>query len=428
MTEPKTYSGVKIGLMALVLFFVIFLGWAVFAQIESASIAMGRLVYVGNNKSIQHLFGGKVKEILVREGDFVEKGAPLIILDTEDERRTQNYLENEVYYLKSTLARLSAQIKGENQISFPDRSNLTINAADAEDIDENQNQLFIANRALLMGQFRAIDEKIAKLTETIETGKQRLEHLRKQEDFLQKEENELAGLLEKKLVSRPRYWSIAREKERIRESIAVTEGSIAEAAKGINEAKADQNVALRTAKQADAKTMTEAESKLSETEEKLGQTLYKIEQSVITAPISGTVINLNIHTISGVVKPGEVLMQIVPKSEPLQVEADLNAIDIKNVTAGQRAYVVLLPYHQTSTPQIQGVVTQVSADALVQEKKETPYYKIYVEILPDEIKKYPEISLYPGMPVEVMIVNQENTLLEYILRPITRTFRRAFVE
>ena len=121
-------------------------------------------------------------------------------------------------------------------------------------------------------------------------------------------------------------------------------------------------------------------------------------------------------------------MQIVPQSDQLRIEAQLNSLDIKNITIGQVAHVILLPYNQSSSPKIEGKVVQISADSFLDEKTQRSYYKVFVEVAAKDVYKYPNVKLYPGMPVEAMIVNDHGTFLEYLIRPIVNSLRKAFNE
>jgi HlyD family type I secretion membrane fusion protein len=148
----------------------------------------------------------------------------------------------------------------------------------------------------------------------------------------------------------------------------------------------------------------------------------------VIAPVSGQVVELKLHTVGGVIRPGEPLLDIVPNSDELVVEARIRPVDIDAVAIGQPAQVALTAYKQRTTPRLDGTLVKVSADALADPERRISYYAADIRIDPSELAKLEGVQLYPGMPAEVMIVTGERTLLQYLLQPLTDSFNRAFRE
>jgi HlyD family secretion protein len=174
--------------------------------------------------------------------------------------------------------------------------------------------------------------------------------------------------------------------------------------------------------------LRDAEAQLLEIEEKLGLASDIDRRMEVLAPVAGEVVDLKFHTLGGVIRPGEPLLDLVPASDELVVEARLRPVDIDSVEIGQPAQVALTAYKQRTTPRLDGRVIKLSADALVDADRRVTYYAAEIRIDSSELAKLQEVELYPGMPAEVMIVNGERTFLQYLLQPVTDSFRRAFRE
>ncbi len=305
---PKRIAGpVWAGIVVIALFFGGFTGWAALAPLDSAAIATGTVGIETSRKTVQHLEGGIVDQILVREGDTVAQGQVLIRLDQTQVR---------------------ARIK------------------------------------LLHGQVSALDRQLALLRDEI--GSMRV-------------------MVKKKLALRSRLLTLMRQQ-------ASVEG---ERSKALAQ--------LLTAEDA-------------------------LKRSEIKAPLAGTVVGLQVHTVGGVINRGEPLLYIVPSAEGLVIEARIDPLDIDVVRAGMLARVRLTPYNQRNSLPIRARVVSVSADSMTDERSGVSYYLARIELLEDPAKVMAGAALYPGMPVEVMIVTGERTALDYFLQPITRSLNRAFRE
>lgn len=422
--DIETKKGIKLGLYAIAFLFFGFIIWAATADIESASIAYGKLVYVGNNKVIQHLTGGKIAKIFVKEGQFVHADDPLISFDVTEALKSKELLETEIFFLLSSQARLTAQMEQQDLIDFP-KAQEAVPPQVATDIIVQQQIAFDANRALLKNQLDMLDKKINKLQSSIATTKEKLAYAEVQAKLLKDEEAELLGLIEKQLVNKPRLWGVQRELARIESSVVEAKGAIDETTRTIAETESQKIVAVDAYRKENTQTLVDEQKMLLSDKSKLKAIDYTIEESLIKAPIDGYVISLNFHAPSEVIRAGEPIMLIVPKSDRLWVEAQLSPLNIKDIAIGQLAYISLLPYSQSSSPQIKGEVAQISADIFTDPKSGAPYYKIFISMTKGELDRYPDIKLYPGMPVEAMIVNRHGTFFEHLFRPILTAFRRA---
>ncbi len=407
---------------------LVFAIWACFAHLESASIASGKVVVSSNRKSIQHLAGGRIKEIYVKEGEQVRKGAPLIQLDDTQEKVQRELISKEMDYVHAKMARLIAQVERRDTIQYPQKLLDKLDKKEVKEILRWQNETFLANEEFLKKQEKALSERIAKYEASIKTANLRLLHEKAQLAFIKEEENEVKTLFDKQLVSNLRYWGVLKDRERQEATIVVLLGEVEDAQTGLQEAIAQKESIRGKALKDDTEDLTNTQQKLFELQEKLQAIEDVIAHSLMISPIEGIVMGLKAHTLDGVIRAGDVVMEIVPKEDTLKIEAFIDPMDIDAIREGQRTKVDLLPYSRRYTPSMNGVITYVSADSFTDENNQKVYYRAYIEIPEEELSRHPNLRLYPGMPAETFIISSRQTPLEYLLKPLFRSFERAFRE
>lgn len=419
----------KIGLIALAAFMLTFGIWAFFSPIESAAVAQGKVAVDTNRKSIQHLRGGRIREILVKEGDFVTKGAPLVQLDDTEEKIDFAALQKEQFQLLATKARLEAILNQNSTIEFPESLLQNQNNPAAQEVMLREKMHFQNHNQFIEDQISILERHIHKQLSIIASAKKREEHETGQLDLVRQEEEEVKKLREENLVSLPRLLGLQREGKRLEGSTEALEGTIQEARKEILRANVEKQATLSKSLKDSSVELADLVKRLFEVEGKMDVLKDTLSHSLITSPIDGSIVNLRYHTIGGVVKPGDVIMDIVPINDRMIVEAQVNPLDIDVVHPGLKAKVDFLPYvKQRNVPIMNGSVTIVSADVFTDEKTGHSYYRVYIEIPSSELEKAANVKLYPGMPAQVMIINDKRTPFEYFLSPITKSFNRAFRE
>ncbi len=419
---------VAIGFATVAVFFGVFGGWAALAPLDSAAIAPGIVSVDTNRKTLQHFEGGIVGEIMVRDGDKVAAGQVLIRLDDTRARAALELLRGRQVAAGALKARLVAERDGKRKISFPGRLVKARNNPKWREIVDGQVNIFASRRTALVGQTAILNQRIAQYSEEINGLRGQIGSEDRQYELITEELKGLRDLFEKGFAKKPRILALEREAARIDGSrsqnlarIARAEQSIAEARLRINELRTDM------VNQAVAE-LRDVQSELFDLSERVKAAEDVLRRTEIRAPLDGTVVDLQVHTLGGVIAPGERLLDIVPSGVRLVVEARVDPGDIDVVHPGLQARVRFTAFNQRNAVAIDGTVTSVSADSLVDERSGVSYYLARVELAESFGKKPGDLSLYPGMPAEVMIVTGAQTALDYFLRPITRSLNRAFRE
>ncbi len=419
---------VGIGLATIAVFFGAIGGWAALAPLESAAIAPGVVSVDTNRKTVQHLEGGIVGEIRIRDGDRVGAGQVLLRLDDTQPRATLDLLRGRQVAASALEARLIAERDGLEKITFPDWLVKERENPKSREIIDGQVNIFESRRKAVVGKTSILKQGIAQYSEEIIGLRGQIKSEDRQLELITDELKGLRYLFEKGFAKKPRILALEREAARIKGSrsqniarIARAEQSIAETRLRINELRTEMiNEAVAQ--------LRDVQSELFDLAERVKAAEDVFRRTEIRAPLDGTVVDLQVHTLGGVIAPGERLLDIVPSGDRLVIEARVDPADIDVVHPGLRAEVRLTAFNRRSLVPIEGTVTSVSADSLVDERSGTSYYLARVELAEDFAQALGDVSLYPGMPVEVMIVTGARTALDYFMRPISRSLNRAFRE
>jgi len=414
------------GLAIVALFFGGFGGWAVTAPLNSAVVAQAVVKVEGNRKSVQHLEGGIVKEMLVKEGSRVQAGDVLIVLDD-----TQVRAEFEVYLqqyavLRATEVRLLAEIAGSNAIVMPADLAARRNDPYVQDIWAGQVKQFQSRLAAIEGQRSVIREKVNQLQSQIVGAAAQVKSFTDQIDSVRNEAASIAPLVERNLLPRPRLLQLER-------AIFQLEGQIADATASIakfRQAVAEQELQIA---QLDADRMADNTKELRDTEAHLLEVIPKrmsseavLGRMEIRSPYTGRVVALSVFSVGGVIQRADKILDIVPDEEMLTVEAQVPVEDISEVRPEMVAQVHLTAYKQRIVPTVRGEVIQISADRLTDPKSNQPYYTMLVKLDEAELAKLPQVKLYSGMPAIVMVPTQERTAFDYVVGPLIMSFNQAF--
>jgi epimerase transport system membrane fusion protein len=417
-----------VGLLILLFGFGGFLLWAALAPIEGAAVAHGVLVVKSARKTIQHFEGGIVDEILVREGDQVQAGDILIHLDDTEASSQLESVRSQYVALAARSARLLAERDNLSEISFPSQllqmqQQLRINEA----ID-GERRVFEARRQALNGEKTVLRQRAEQLAEQILGLQAQEQSKRKRIRLYQEEIDGLKELFAKGLGDKSRL----REWERL---VAELEGECAEHQAAIAAARVQISETELQIVQREREFRTEVvselrdiETRLTDLSERMRALEKTLQRTEIRAPVSGSIVGMALHTIGGVIRPGEDILDIVPNNESLIVEAQVSPIDIDRVFPGLEADLRMSAFNARTTPEIPGRVLTVSADSLTNQHDGQSYYLARIQVTDDGLDSLEGRVLQPGMPVEVMIKTGERTFLEYLLRPITDIFARAFKE
>lgn len=426
--KPMLNRSRLIGITVIICFIIVFGLWAGLAPLESAAIAPGKVVVAGSRRLIQHLEGGIVQAIYVKDGSLVKRGEKLVQLDSTRPAISLRLAEHDFFHLAFTQARLQDEVNSKNAFIFPNYLKQYQNNQEAQTAFKNQVRIFDANQKALTSRIEILQQRKSQLREQKKGEQAKLESLHEQNKLVKEELSEVKKLYDKRLIERSRYMNLMREKSRLAGSVGETIAKIASIDQKIGETE-QQIISTHDTNRKELLTeLKETKSKLSDAEgtEKAARDLFK--RTIIRSPQPGTVVDMQVHTLGQVIKPGQTLMEIVPKHEQLVIDAEISPRDIDVVHSGLIAKVTMSALQTRTTPTLIGKVTHVSADILEDEKTGEPYYKATVEISAKELKKLGKQKLYPGMPVEVMIITAKLTPWGYFVSPINRSFNRAFRE
>jgi HlyD family secretion protein len=416
------------GTLVAAAFFGGFGAWAALAPLASAAIAPGTVTVDSHRKTVQHLEGGIIAELLVRNGDDVAAGQVLLRLEDVESRAAFDLLKGQHRALLAQEARLIAERDGESEPAFaPELLSLSADPAVAE-ILAGQRRILASRNQVLEGQTAVLHQRIRQYEAEIESLKAQIDSGEVQLRFIAEELSGVGELFEKGLEKKSRLLALKREAARLTGMQGDYQGRITQAEQGIAEARME-SLSLKEQRDAEVATeLREVQVELAEVADKLRAAQSRLQRTEILAPQAGVVVNLRYFTAGGVIEPAAPILEIVPAGERLVVDARLDPMNIDEVRAGMAAEVRLVAFKQRITPTIAGRVQQVSADALVDEQTMRTYYVARVEISPAELDGLNSVELYPGMPVEVMIATGERTALDYLLAPVAQSFQRAFRE
>jgi HlyD family secretion protein len=415
----------------IILFFFIGLGtWASTAHIAGAIIARGVISPEGSRKTIQHLEGGIITEILVDEGDEVTAGDPLVILQGTQARASFKELRMKKHLFAAKLARLLAEQAGKDTVEFPDwLLEAEQENSEVREITQAQVDLFVARNAVHSGR-QAIGKKRIDETEEEISGLQSLIKSKRQQLASLAEELEAQKkLLERKMVARPAYLQLDRLRAEIEGEMAEAIADVARARQTIGET--ELQIINEGAIRLDeiVSDLADTRVELGSVGERLNAQLDVLSRTVIKSPVSGTVHNKRFYTTGGVIRPGQSIIDIVPLEVELLIDARINPVDIDVVLVGQETRIHFLSFSARRLPQITGFVRSISPDSLSDEVTGENYFRAFVEVPKPELAKLGEAqSINPGMPVEVLIMTGERTLLEYLVEPLRDSLRRSFRE
>jgi len=404
--------------------------WAAVSQIESAVIASGLVKVLSNRKQVQHLEGGIIKDLNVKNGDLVSAGDVLIRLDETRAKATLDIYSGRLAAARAAVARLQAELSNNVVVEFPDDLVAAAKAdADIAQILKSQRQLFEARQATLEGQVTMTRERIGQLEEEIEGRRAQELSRTKQMKSLEDQLDGMRQLDEKGFARKTDIAALEREQARLEGERGEHVAAMAAAQRGISEAELEIIQFRQTFSERVAEELRQYQDEISDLSERVNSAQFTLDHTEIRAPVSGTVVGSTVFTEGGVIQPGQTLMEIVPGDDVLVVEARVRPVDVDEVTTGQAAWVQFTAFSSRSTPRLEGAVALVSADILVDEATQQPYYQVLIEVPEDEVARLGEdATLQPGMPAEVMIRTGSRTPIDYLTKPIIESMNRAWRE
>ncbi len=423
--KPNIFTPIAWGAFFIILFFGVFGYWATIAPLESAAIAPGIVSPDSKRKSIQHLEGGIVAAILVEEGQTVNAGDVLLRLDETQQKASLDLLTTRLLAAQALNARLIAERDNKTEITFPQSVIQKQDNKDVAEMIKGQTNIFDARRQSLNGQIAIMEQKIKQIEEEVQGMNNLAASQNEQYRLIQDEIESNLKLFDKGLSGKSRLRELQRELAVISGERSQNMATIARSKQNIGEAYLQITELKTNALNEVVQKLGETQAKLFDLAENVRVTRDVLTRTTIKAPLPGTIVNLRVHTVGGVISPGQVLMDIVPTDDRLIVEAKVEPNDIEVMKPGLKALVRLTAFSQKRVQPIEGRVITVSADSLREERTGKDYFLIRVEIT-EEIDD--TLILFPGMTAEVLIITGSRTTLEYISSPILQSFGRAFRE
>jgi HlyD family type I secretion membrane fusion protein len=426
--EDGMQRRISFGFAVIALVFGGFGAWSVTATLDGAVVAPGVVQVEASRKKVQHLEGGIVKEIRVRDGDPVNEGDVLIRLDDTTVGANLRLMQGQSAELAIRQYRLIAERDGAADIILPQAIAARAGDSGLAEIVSGQRALFDARRASRLLEIDVLRAQQVQLKAQIE-GLQKQETSKiKQIQFFEDELEGLRLLFSKGLTPKGRLLNLEREAERSRSEHAALAASIAGAETKLNETDLAILRLERTFHEKVTEELRTVEAELNTFSERLVGVADQTQRTEIRAPRRGRVLNLAVHTVGGVIRPGDTLMEIVPEDDTLVIGARVGSQDIDKVVPGAAATVRLSAFNQRTTPELTGEVQRVSADLISDTASGQSYYLAVVEVPPGEAEKLQGLALVPGMPAEVFIQTGARTPLGYLLKPLTDSFSRAWRE
>ena len=404
-------------------------GWASTVQISGALIAPGAVVVDSNVKKVQHPTGGVVGEVRVRDGDVVKAGDVVVRLDDTVTKASLAIVVKTLNGLYARVARLEAEQRGENKLTFPPQLTDRASDPDVQNVMTSESKLFEVRVTGRAGQKAQLRERVSQLNEEI-GGLAAQEKAKDQEiALIEKELVGVRSLFEQRLVQLTRLTTLERDAARLNGERAQYIASRAQARGKIVETE------LQII-QVDRDMVSEVSKDLRETNDKIGEFVERkvtaedqLRRVDIRAPQDGMVLQNNVHTVGGVITAGDAMMMIVPQADDLSVEAKVDPKDIDKLQIGQKTLMRLSAFNQRTTPELNGLVTRVSADVTTDQRTGQSYYTIRVSLPPSEVARLGDNNkLIPGMPVEAFVQTGDRTMLSYLLKPLNDQLMRSFRE
>ncbi|HEU0082505.1 MAG TPA: HlyD family type I secretion periplasmic adaptor subunit [Bradyrhizobium sp.] len=403
-------------------------GWAATVQISGALIAPGAVVVESNVKKVQHPTGGVVGEVRARDGDVVKAGDIVVRLDDIVTRASLAIVVKTLNGLYARAARLEAEQRGEDRISFPPQLTERADDPDVQNVMASESKLFEVRVTGRTGQKAQLRERVSQLNEEIGGLSAQEKAKDKEIALIEKELVGVRSLYEQHLVQISRLTTLERDAARLAGERAQYISSRAQARGKITETE------LQII-QVDKDMVSDVSKDLRETNDKIGEFVERkvtaedqLRRVDIRAPQDGMVLQSTVHTVGGVITAGDAIMMIVPQADDLQVEAKVEPKDIDKLQIGQKTLMRLTAFNQRTTPELNGLVTRVSPDVTTDQRTGQSYYTIRVSLPPAEVARLGDVKLIPGMPVEAFVQTGDRTMLSYLIKPLNDQLMRSFRE
>lgn len=416
-----------IGYTILFVMIGIFGTWSYIAPISSSALAPGTVAVESHRKTIQHLEGGIVGQIKVRDGDLVNAGDPLLALDDTQVKVQIKILRGQFITAAALNARLSAERAGAESITFPSELK-ALNDARVQEATAGQMQIFIARRSSHRGELELLRQRVMQLGLKVKGLRTQQESKRQLLKSYAEEIKDLNELLADGFADKQRLRELQRNHTQTNSEIAGLTTEIASTKMQQGETKLQILQTERKFQEEIATQLAEVNAEWFSINEQLVVAEDKVQRSIIYAPVKGVVLGMSTHTEGGVILAGSPILDIVPEGEELIINAKVSPIDIDQIQVGTTAEIRFSAFSSKTTPVMEGRVKTISADSLLDEVTGLQYYLATITLTEDSSERLGDLVLIPGMPAEVLISTGKRTLFEYLMQPLSDAFARSFTE
>ena len=424
----STWKSAILGYGSIAVFLGFFGYWAATAPLAGAAIAPGVVAASGQNLKIEHLEGGTIVSVEVKEGDRVKADQQLLTLDpTVPKAQLDRLLKSDVS-LRADAARLTVERDGGESLEFtPDLQKLASDSGLADVLAEQKNE-FAARLQRHKNELAILGERLGALEESVSGLEARRTAADEQLKIVKEETSRKLKLLDKGLTDRNQYTQLLRSQADLLGQVATAESQLAGVKNQINEAKG-QIVRANSQRVEDSlKELSDVRSKTADIAEQIKAARSVLKRTIVKAPADGIIVSLNVKSPGLTIRPGDTVLELLPTTSNLVIDARVDPRDIDVVQIGQQVRLRFVALNSTTTPEVSGDISYISADRIVDPSTRQPYYTARVRItqnLPPEIKLE---QIYPGMPVETYISRGDRTFVEYLIKPIMDSLSRSFRE
>jgi membrane fusion protein len=403
-------------------------GWAATTTLSNAVVGEGTVIIDDNVKKVQHLTGGIVSELLVKEGQHVKAGDVLLQLDGTSLRANLGIINSTLAQLYARRTRLQAERAGKETLTVNDIAASGVDVKVNKLLVDGELQLFETRRAALAGMKKQLEERKGQLAQEIEGHTIQLKATEDATALINEEYDAISSLYKKQIVTMQRVNSLKRQRVELDGNRGQRLAARAQAEGRISEINLQILQLDEDRRSENAKDLTELEANAAEMEERRVAILDQLKRLDLRAPMDGRIYQLTVHTVGGVVNPGEALMLLAPDTRSLTVEAKIASRNIDQVTPGQKVDVRFSAFDQRTTPEVEGEVVSISPDIIVDQRTGVSFYPVRVKPSPQSLAGLKNLSLYPGMPAEVFIKVADRTVVSYFMKPLSDQISHTFRE
>lgn len=401
--------------------------WSIVAPFEGAILASGAIAVESNQQAVQHLEGGIVGEIYVKEGDRVDVGQTLIALDGTTVQARLSSVEARLFELLAREARLKAERDGLDNLTLRSSAMDLSDMAQMQTVLASQRELMLARAASRTTQVALLNQTILQLRRRVTGRESEIASNLKQASLIEEERTTLQPLLEKQLVTRSRIVGLQRELAQLEGTREALASEVATTKIQIGEAQIELNQLTEGFIEEVLTELRDVQTQASELIEERVAALDQLQRLLVIAPRAGRVIGVQTHTIGGIISPRDPIMHIVPENDPLIARVRISPNDIDKVNPGNEAILRFPAFSANVTPEVLGTVTKVSADALQDQSTGLFYFEGLIEIPEDRLANQ-DFVLLPGMPVDASVRTESRTIISYLLKPLGDAMSKTFRE